>query len=94
MKKTITITSRGEAQRLLVSGEVKELRSYGNAFVFREEHGIVELEEPPTSVRMTMMLRGPWTYSIEVPDETRCVPLKCLKEFIAAWEASMTEKAL
>lgn len=67
MKKVVTITSRGEAQRLLCSGEVREMREDDKYLRFDAVDGIRwhsgERRGPAT------IDYGPWTYEIEVPDE-------------------------
>ena len=66
MKKVVTITSRGEAQRLLCSGEVKELVG-GNKvkYAFDPSMGVILADDGGWAA----MLDCPWTCEIDVPDE-------------------------
>jgi hypothetical protein len=66
MRKIITVHSRGEAQRLLVSGEVKELvdsRGYGR--IYDKDFGIIS----NVNGSACPLEHSPWTYEIEVPNE-------------------------
>jgi hypothetical protein len=65
MKKTITIHSRGEAQRLLATGKVKEMRDVNGVRIgFHPDKGTVRLWTGET-----VAIVAPCTYEIEAPDE-------------------------